>query len=64
MQAEWLTIPQTAARIRQGRSTIYGWIADGLNSIHVDGVQFVRLDLVLAWRDQHGRRRGRARDYR
>lgn len=62
MTPEWLTIPEAAKRIHRGRTTIYEWIAAGLDSQKVGRARYVRLDRLRTWQRDHARRTGRARD--
>lgn len=61
--ADWLTVAEAAEVVRRERSTVWRWIQRGLPLRRVAGKTFVTRADLLAYAVQHGRRRGRAREW-
>jgi len=62
MTAEILTLDAAAKRIRRSKRTIKQWATNGMDTVLYGGRRYVRLDVLVQYAAEHGRRRGRARD--
>lgn len=58
-----VTLPVAALILNRSRTTIWKWHKAGMPTELLGGVVHVNVGDLFEWRDQHGRRRGRARWY-